>query len=471
VFYFNANTPIPQGVEDLRLIQWDGGSFSPKQCDWTIHQREMFAVYQMFKSCHYWIRLHPIILYIDNMVLTYMDSSENPMIQRWFSYIQDYNFSVFHVRSEDNPLADAFSRLQGKFADQACVKHSAASASAQICSPILRLQSALPAVAALTRSGLQTAPPVPRTRNTETICPPSPPAIYPPSPQPSILHSEELVSFAITVHDVASEGACCPESLLQALRHLYAEDETFPFPPVDDEQHLRDALLDYVELHATVPCSALTGLSFKAGITSEYIRGHRELRDSAFYREAIETGADPHQYVSTFAQYIHAMRRPTAYGDEFMIAAAAMKYSVDIAVAHEDGSPAQCFQAPSPTHRLFLTQDSDHYKWAHLSTANCFTCSSPPPRASRPIDMTFFLFASVIPTLRVSPPRPSDDSPPPPRLTSIDDSQVLSAEHALWISAAHCASTGHPGRDATVAALRREGHSSARDVQLCYKIY
>jgi transposase InsO family protein len=441
------------GVEDLRLIQWDGGSFSAKQCEWTIHQREMFAVYQMFKSCHHWIRLHPIILYIDNMVLTYMDSSENPMIQRWFSFIQDYNFSVFHVRSEDNPLADAFSRLQGKFADQACIKHSAASASAQICSPILRLHSALPAVAAVTRSGLQTAPPIPKARTKSLIA----------TPQPllplSILPSEQLVSFTITVHDVATEGACCPESLLKALRHLYAEDATFPFPPVDDEQHLRDTLLDYIELHATVPCSALSGLSFKAGITMEYIRCHRELRDSAFYSEAMETGQDPHQFVSTFAQYLNAMRRPTAYGDEFMIAATAMKYYVDIVVAHEDGSPAQCFQSPSPTHRLFLTQDADHYKWAHVSDLRCFTCSSPPPRSSRPISITFSLFASVLPPLRVSPPRPSNDSPPPPRLTSIDDSQVLSAEHALWITTAHCASTGHPGRDATVAALRRNGHS------------
>jgi transposase InsO family protein len=441
------------GVEDLRLIQWDGGSFSAKQCEWTIHQREMFAVYQMFKSCHHWIRLHPIILYIDNMVLTYMDSSENPMIQRWFSFIQDYNFSVFHVRSEDNPLADAFSRLQAKFADQACVKHSAASASALICSPILRVHSALPAVAALTRSGLLTAPAIPTARKAKPL------VISPPLLPPSILPSEQLVSFTITVHDVSSSGACCPESLLKALRHLYTEDETFRFPPVDDEQHLRDALLDYIELCATAPCSALSGLSFKVGITTEYIRCHRELRDSAFYREAVETGQDPHQFVSTFAQYLSAMRRPTAYGDEFMIAAAAMKYEVDIVVAHEDGSPAQCFQSPSPTHRLFLTQDHDHYKWAHVSDQRCHTCSSPPLRSSRPIFITFSLFASVLPILRVSPPRPSDDSPPPLHLTSIDDSQVLSSEHASWISSAHCASTGHPGRDATVAALRREGHS------------
>jgi hypothetical protein len=449
----HANTT---GVEDLRLIQWDGGSFSPKQCGWTIHQREMFAVYQAFKSYHHWIRLHPIILYIDNMVLTYMDSSENPMIQRWFSFIQDYNFSVFHVRSEDNPLADAFSRLQGKFADQACIKLSAASVSTSICAPIVRLQNQLPAVAALTRSGKQTTPLVSKKRHLAAVSPQSPPV---PSP-------EQSISITIKVHDVPPDGSCCPTALLKCLRHLYTEDATFPFPPPDDEQHLRDALMDYIEQNEHISCSTQSSLSFRSGIVSEYVQNRRELRDSAYYREAVESNADPHQYVFSFAQYLAAMRRPTAYGDEFMIAASAMKYSIDIIVAREDGSSAQCFQSPTSTHRIYLTQAHDHYKWAHLTGANCFTCSTPTYR--RPTSVTFSLFSSVLPTLRTSPPRTSSEStqahtssetPSRPLLTSIDDSQVLSAAQNTWIASAHCASTGHPGRDATLASLRTSGHS------------
>lgn len=455
------------GVEDLRLIQWDGGSFSAKQCEWTIHQREMIAVYKAFNSFHHWIRLHPIILYIDNMVLTYMDSSLNPMIQRWYAYIQDYNFSVFHVRSEENPLADAFSRLQGKFADQACIKQSASSVAVTFCAPIRSIASPLSplvseitsqsivsdsspptpprllSVAALTRSGLVTKP-LPR--------PQRPPRAASPPVEPS-------VTFALNVHDVPGDGACCVSALLGALRHLYINDETFSFPPPDDEQILRDALLDYIVEHAKTPCAALSGLSFHSAILAEYVHGHRELRDSAFYSDAIANDADPHQHISSFLQYISAMRRPNAYGDEFLIAAAALKFKIDIIVARENNSPAQCFQTFNPSHRIFLTQAQDHYKWAHLSSSPCSTCTDH-GNSSRPrpiSSLTCSLFLSVVPALRTSPPRNSPPLANP--LSSIDDSQILTDQRATWIAEAHCANTGHPGRDATIAALRRSGHS------------
>jgi transposase InsO family protein len=410
----------------------------------------MFAVYQAFKSYHHWIRLHPIILYIDNMVLTYMDSSENPMIQRWFAFIQDYNFSVFHVRSEDNPLADAFSRLQGKFADQVCIKNSADSVSASVRSPALQLASP---VAALTRSGLHTAPPAPsRKRQAQGISPPAPP--LPPSNQSVI---------TITVHDVPSNGACCPAALLQSLRNLYIEDDTFRFPPADDEQHLRDALVDYIQFHPLVPCHALRGLSFFQSITSDYIQNHRELRDSAFFQQAMEADEDPHQRVSTFNQYLNAMRRPTAYGDECVIAAAAMKYGIDVIVAREDGSSAQCFQSHAATHRIFLTQAHDHYKWAHLASAPCYKCTSSLADRPRSSSVSFSLDNSVYPTFNTQRASPRSVTERPQAaaqaLSSIDDSQPISATHAQWISEAHCAQTGHPGRDATLVALRLKNRS------------
>jgi hypothetical protein len=59
--------------------------------------------------------------------------------------------------------------------------------------------------------GLQTAPPSPKKRQPVALSPPSPP----------VLPSQPTVIFNITVHDVLSDGACCPSSLLQSLRHLF----------------------------------------------------------------------------------------------------------------------------------------------------------------------------------------------------------------------------------------------------------
>jgi hypothetical protein len=169
------------GVEDLRLIQWDGGCFNDRQKLWTIHQREMYSVFLAFKAYHFWIRLHPVVLHIDNMLLTYMATSENPMIRRWFAYLQDYQFSIVHLRSEENGLVDAFSRLQHRFQEHVCIQHSAdeivTSSAIAICSPIQqRSDDDMPAlcsssddempvlcvhdlVAPITRSGKSSSPP------------------------------------------------------------------------------------------------------------------------------------------------------------------------------------------------------------------------------------------------------------------------------------------------------------------------
>jgi hypothetical protein len=430
------------GVEDLRLIQWDGGSFSPKQADWTIHQREMMAVYQGFKSFHHFIRLHRIILYIDNMVLTYMDTSANPMIQRWYAFIQDYNFSVFHIRSEANPLCDAFSRLQARFGDHACIKHTASSVVASITSSN---------IAVLTRSGTTTTPVHSRRR---TLRPDSP-LHSPATPQTASSQSDEPsppgIHISLVEHDVQSDGACCFHALLSALSHLYVNDTSFRFPPVDDAQHLRDCLVDWIQdhLHTAPATTSHAFTTFHAGIHTEYVTCHRELRDSEYYRSAVEHDLDPIQQVHSVTSYLATMRRPSAYGDEFVIQACAEKYSLQIVVL---GDERQCFTALTASHRIYLIHNLDHYIWAHLHLppSNCAACERLPHTPA-----SIFLLHSALPVL----PNPASVIDIPrlsthPTASSIDDAQPLLPYHLQWIQEAHCGTAGHPGRDATIALLK-----------------
>ena len=432
------------GVEDLRLIQWDGGSFSPKQVSWTIHQREMFAVYSGFKSFHHFIRLHSIILYIDNMVLTYMNTSENPMIQRWYAFIQDYNFSVFHIRSEANPLCDAFSRLQARFSGHACIKNSASSVVAAI----------VPSkIAILTRSGTSTSPVHSRRRTVSS--PATPPAAPSPAAQPPLGLFIPLVR-----HDVPSRGACCFDALLAALRQLYNCDASFRFPPVDDAQHLRDALVDWIQSHLhAAPASLTVQGSFGDNIRVEYVVEQRELRDADYFRDAVERDQDPHQTVQSVTGYINAMRRPTAYGDEFVIQACAEKYQIQIIVL---GDTHQYYTAIHATHSIYLFSVMDHYTWAHppAPPSTCGACerlglSVLPAVSNVPLPSMLPSLPNASPLLaREQPARIAQPAHIAQPQSSIEDSQPLSPIHLLWIQEAHNSASGHPGRDATIALLK-----------------
>ena len=74
------------------------------------------------------------------------------------------------------------------------------------------------------------------------------------------------------------------------------------------------------------------------------------------------------------------MRRPLAYGDEIVIAAAAMKFSIQIAV-FKDGS-CQEFSHGAHTHTIFLLCADDHYQWCHAASPICYACDSRPGSGS-----------------------------------------------------------------------------------------
>jgi len=177
----------------------------------------------------------------------------------------------------------------------------------------------------------------------------------------------KFVDFII--NPVPTDGSCCPVSIFESLLFLRRDDEHFLADRLlVTEFALRESLVKFISDHADSACDALGGQTFRDGINHDYVRDQRELRDSDFYRRAMEAEPpqNPEQHVTSFWNYCNAMRQPKAFGDEFMIAAAAMDYKAQICVLRQqdDGSVLQTFhQAPDATFRIYMYASIDHYEW------------------------------------------------------------------------------------------------------------
>jgi hypothetical protein len=173
------------------------------------------------------------------------------------------------------------------------------------------------------------------------------------------------------VNTVPSDGSCCFVAIFESLLFLRRGNDSFLSDRIlVSAQALRESLVKYINTNASSACSALGGQTFRDGINADYMVGKRELRDSDYFRLAMEAtpARDPVQHVSSFWGYCNAMRQPHAYGDEFMIAAAAADYKAQICVfkKKKDGSILPVFyDAQDSQFRIYLLSSDDHFEWMH----------------------------------------------------------------------------------------------------------
>ena len=100
----------PVFAEGFEVLQLDGGSFNETQAKWDILKKECFALYRAFKSFRHFIFGRRIRVIVDSKVLMHMHRSAVPMVQRWFAYIQQYDFELIHFSTDRNCFADALTR-------------------------------------------------------------------------------------------------------------------------------------------------------------------------------------------------------------------------------------------------------------------------------------------------------------------------------------------------------------------------
>jgi hypothetical protein len=484
--------------KNLHLLAMYGGHYNARQLRWSTIVKEMFALKEGVERSDHFIRLSPVRCIVDSKVLTYCAITKNPMMQRWHAFIQRYQLTFVHVASELNIAADAISRLLHTYLPS---KPSATlRPSTVIVAPISPIvvssdtSAASPAdISIVTRTGTTTVPQPPRPRATTAATPAlaasgpssrrrrgapaaSPPTEStqtsssspadspaqpvrrrkqssgaPPDPPSTSSSAESPLSEGamythLCTHKTPTDGSCGPSAILEALRSLFHLEADFMQSVPADTQHLRDRVVDSILRIADSPVNTQLPETFRSAIRAEYVIAQRELRDSDFIRSAMEANDDPVQLIHSFIGWAHAMRRPRAYVDEFFIAAAATTFNIQICVVRlfRGSYCPSYFECTDASFRIILFAADDHYEWC--SEVN----SSTPPLLRR------FVLTWTPPALATSPPVPPSLISNPPHL---DDSLPIQEGRLRAIAYAHNAVTGHPGRDATLSALRAAGHS------------
>jgi len=103
-------TPSTNLADGFDLLLLEGGTFNARQASWDILKKEAKALIEGLKRLSQYIYGRRLVIIVDSRVLLHIFRSSSPMLQRWYAYLQTFDFEMRHVASDENPLADCLSR-------------------------------------------------------------------------------------------------------------------------------------------------------------------------------------------------------------------------------------------------------------------------------------------------------------------------------------------------------------------------
>jgi hypothetical protein len=103
---------VCQVVEDKeRPVGFMSKTLTTQQRKWTTTERECYAIYMTLRKFEYLVRDIPFEMYTDHENLVYLNNPPSNKVLRWKLAIQEYDFTLDHIKGELNVVADGLSRL------------------------------------------------------------------------------------------------------------------------------------------------------------------------------------------------------------------------------------------------------------------------------------------------------------------------------------------------------------------------
>ena len=83
-----------------------------QQRNWNTTEKECFAVVSSIKKWHHYVFGRDFIVKTDHHALCWLNRNHNsnPKLNRWRMLLQDYSFTIQHVKGKANCVADCLSR-------------------------------------------------------------------------------------------------------------------------------------------------------------------------------------------------------------------------------------------------------------------------------------------------------------------------------------------------------------------------
>jgi len=92
-------------------IAFHSEKLSDQAKNWSAVKLEAYAVYYGVKKLSYYLLGKEFIIEVDHQNLVTMENTEQYIIQRWRSYLENFNFKIKHIAGKKNLLADYQSRM------------------------------------------------------------------------------------------------------------------------------------------------------------------------------------------------------------------------------------------------------------------------------------------------------------------------------------------------------------------------
>ena len=92
-------------------IAFHSQKLSDQAHNWAAVKLEAYAVYYGVKKLSYYLQGKAFVIEVDHANLVTMQNSEQAIIQRWRSYLENYDFRIKHIAGKQNLIADFQSRM------------------------------------------------------------------------------------------------------------------------------------------------------------------------------------------------------------------------------------------------------------------------------------------------------------------------------------------------------------------------
>ena len=96
----------PAGDHPIMFIS---KSLNSTQCRWSTPEKEMYAIWYALQKMDHLLRDIKFFIQTDHENLTRNKVTGSPKVLRWKLDIQQFNFSIAHIKGADNIVADQFS--------------------------------------------------------------------------------------------------------------------------------------------------------------------------------------------------------------------------------------------------------------------------------------------------------------------------------------------------------------------------
>ncbi|GKT30047.1 hypothetical protein ADUPG1_005383, partial [Aduncisulcus paluster] len=98
-------------LQEGKPVMFIAKKFSDSQLNWTVIEKEAFAIYFALKKIEYLVSGIHFTLFTDHQDLLYLLKAPSAKIIRWSQYIFSFDLEFVQISGKENPIADYLSRL------------------------------------------------------------------------------------------------------------------------------------------------------------------------------------------------------------------------------------------------------------------------------------------------------------------------------------------------------------------------